>query len=165
MSHNIKWFHGWIIKIIFHMGFQQVPFFIIYSEWLWCHICDFFSSSEISVPHLHSVHATKWNFFWKPITPIKAGAPQNGQSFNSVILTSKILPQSPRFYWAALVNDITGTCCHEPLALQGRDCECFSSSRFSIAGTGFEPATSWLWAMRATRLLYPAIVHSKIRKY
>jgi hypothetical protein len=28
-----------------------------------------------------------------------------------------------------------------------------------IAGAGFEPATSGLWARRATRLLYPAANH------
>ena len=27
-----------------------------------------------------------------------------------------------------------------------------------IAGAGFEPATSGLWARRATRLLYPAVI-------
>ncbi len=28
-----------------------------------------------------------------------------------------------------------------------------------LAGAGFEPATSGLWARRATRLLYPAIIN------
>ena len=27
-----------------------------------------------------------------------------------------------------------------------------------VAGVGFEPTTFWLWARRATRLLYPAMV-------
>ena len=35
----------------------------------------------------------------------------------------------------------------------------------SIAGAGFEPATSGLWARRATRLLYPAIIYHYISKY
>ncbi len=33
----------------------------------------------------------------------------------------------------------------------------------SIAGGGFEPPTSGLWARRATRLLYPAANNSLIR--
>ena len=35
------------------------------------------------------------------------------------------------------------------------------SSGFLVAGTGFEPATSGLWARRATELLYPAILNSQ----
>ena len=27
-----------------------------------------------------------------------------------------------------------------------------------VAGVGFEPTTFWLWARRATRLLYPAMI-------
>lgn len=27
-----------------------------------------------------------------------------------------------------------------------------------VAGEGFEPSTSWLWAKRATELLYPALL-------
>ena len=27
-----------------------------------------------------------------------------------------------------------------------------------VAGVGFEPTTFWLWARRATRLLYPATI-------
>ena len=33
---------------------------------------------------------------------------------------------------------------------------------YTIAGAGFEPATSGLWARRATRLLYPAIAQLTI---
>lgn len=32
-----------------------------------------------------------------------------------------------------------------------------------VAGAGFEPATFWLWARRASRLLYPAIIHKEYR--
>ncbi len=32
----------------------------------------------------------------------------------------------------------------------------------SIAGGGFEPPTSGLWARRATRLLYPAVIQKII---
>ena len=32
-----------------------------------------------------------------------------------------------------------------------------------VAGVGFEPTTFWLWARRATRLLYPATIVYIIR--
>ena len=32
-----------------------------------------------------------------------------------------------------------------------------------VAGAGFEPATFWLWARRASRLLHPAIFHKEHR--
>ncbi len=38
-----------------------------------------------------------------------------------------------------------------------------SDSKHKIAGAGFEPATSGLWARRATRLLYPAIKKLKVQ--
>lgn len=30
--------------------------------------------------------------------------------------------------------------------------------KIMVAGVGFEPTTFWLWARRATRLLYPATI-------
>ena len=38
---------------------------------------------------------------------------------------------------------------------QQENAETYVSKKL-VAGTGFEPATFWLWAKRATKLLYPA---------
>ena len=73
------------------------------------------------------------------------------------------------FHTYDLVINSTKSQVHNGLILDTKKetttCQIRSYLLVSIAGAGFEPATSGLWARRATRLLYPAIIYYYISKY